>query len=113
MRVTTDFWVSALVRRVFADGGFAAVISRGAAEAGVVHILTRDRLGDVTLYSPAPQTSYDDARPEDRRFSCVAGLSPEQLEQRLDKERRFDPDFWIVEIEPGRAGIAELISIAT
>ncbi|TIL61977.1 MAG: DUF1491 family protein, partial [Mesorhizobium sp.] len=28
MRVTTDLWVSALLRRVFGAGGFAAVVKR-------------------------------------------------------------------------------------
>lgn len=45
MRVTTDLWVSAMVRRVFSSSGFAAVIQRGATEAGAVFVLTRDRFG--------------------------------------------------------------------
>ena len=49
MRVTTDLWVSALLRRVFGAGGFAAVVNRGATEAGAVFVLTRGRLGDVAL----------------------------------------------------------------
>ncbi|KAB2862521.1 MAG: DUF1491 family protein, partial [Bauldia sp.] len=43
MRVTTDFWISSVVRRAFAEGGFAAVERRGAAEAGAVMIRRRDR----------------------------------------------------------------------
>ena len=48
MRLTSDFWVSALMRRVFAEGGFAAVARRGASEAGAVFVVTRNRVGQST-----------------------------------------------------------------
>ncbi len=71
MRVTTDFWVSALMRRVFAEGGFAAIARRGAAEAGAMFVVTRNRIGQSTLFGPAPQSAYDSARPDDRQFSSL------------------------------------------
>jgi hypothetical protein len=36
----------------------------------------------------------------------------EAVEQRLAREARFDPDIWVVELEPGDRDAAELISIA-
>lgn len=114
MRVTTDFWVSALLRRVFADGGFAAIVKRGATEAGAVFLLSRDRLGQLALFGPAPQTSYNSARPDDRYFSSLyAGEDLAALEARLEKEKRFDPDIWVVEIEAGQTPVNELISVTT
>ena len=113
MRVTTDFWVAALVRRVFASGGFAAVVKRGATEAGAVFVLTRGRLGEVALFGPAPQTSYDSAKPEDRFFSPIGeGTDSEALEKRLEREQRFDPDIWVIEIEAGAVSLEELLSIS-
>lgn len=113
MRVTSDLWVSALMRRVFADGGFAAVTRRGATEAGAIFIIMRDRLGMLTLYGPAPQTSYDEERPSERRFSRLVETAEEStLGSRLDREMRFDPDVWIVEIEPGRLPLSEFVDIA-
>lgn len=112
MRVTTDFWVSALIRRVFGSTGFAAIIQRGATEAGAVFVLTRNRFGEVTLYGPAPQTSYDDARPDRRLFSNLdAMLDEEAVTKRLEREKKFDPDIWVVEIEPGSVPIEDLIEI--
>lgn len=112
MRVTTELWVSALVRRVFGAGGFAAVVERGAAEAGAVFVFSRSRLGDVTLFGPAAQSSYDSARPDDRLFSVLAVNSDMTvLEARIEKEKRFDPDIWVVEIEAGTVPAEELISI--
>lgn len=112
MRVTTDFWVSALLRRVFGEGGFGAVISRGATEAGAVFILTRDRLGGTRLYGPAPQTSYDSARPDERQFSLLESDDDgTAIEKRLERERRFDPDIWVVEIEAGQTAIEQLVAL--
>ncbi len=112
MRVTTDFWVSALTRRIFAAGGFAAVIRRGATEAGAVFILVRGRLGEADLFGPAPQTTYDTAKPDDRFFSRLDTQGdPDAAEARLAKEQRFDPDIWVVEIEPGPLAVEDLISV--
>jgi hypothetical protein len=112
MRVTTDLWVSALIRRVFSGGGFAAVVRRGATEAGAVFLLARDRLGEVALYGPAPQTSYDSARPEERLFDRLEPVADAgALEKKLERESRFDPDIWIVEIEAGATPVEELIAL--
>lgn len=112
MRVTADLWVSALVRRVFGAGGFAAVVKRGATEAGAVFVLARDRLGNTALFGPAPQTSYDSAKPDERLFTVVgAGEDAEALEARLEREKRFDPDIWVVEIEAGAVPVEDLISV--
>jgi hypothetical protein len=114
MRVTTDLWVSALTRRVFAGGGFAAIVRRGAAEAGAVFILSRDRMGEVALYGPAPQTVYDSAKPDERLFDRQEPVAnAEALEKKLERESRFDPDIWIVEIEAGSTPVEELIALRT
>ena len=34
MRVTSDLWVAALLRRIFSEGGFGAVLRRGGDSAG-------------------------------------------------------------------------------
>jgi hypothetical protein len=112
MRVTTDFWVSALTRRVFASGGFAAVIRRGATEAGAVFVLSRDRFGTTTLFGPAPQTSYDSAKPDDRFFSILeTSEDSSAIDARLEREKRFDPDIWVVEIEVGSVALEELLAV--
>lgn len=110
MRVTADLFVSAIMRRVFSAGGFAAVVQRGATEAGAVFLVSRGRLGEVELFGPAPQTSYDAARPEERSFVPLMKATDEEVAGRIDRERRFDPDLWVVEIDHGVA-IDELVPI--
>ena len=101
MRVTTDFYVSALLRRVFSAGGFGAVLRRGGDSAGTVFLIVRGRMGDAVLYGPAPQSGYDDARPDDRLFSELLKSDDEAtISARLAREEKFDSDLWVVEIEP-------------
>lgn len=99
MRVTTEFYVSALVRRVFAGGGFAAVERHGARESGAVFIRQRFRDGRQSLYGPAPQSVFGEDD-DDRRFeSRVAEAEAADCEGVLSRELRFDPDLWVLELE--------------
>jgi hypothetical protein len=114
MRVTTDFWVSALLRRAFSAGGFAAVLRRGATEAGAVFVVVRGRMGDVALYGPASQTSYGEGRPDDRLFRRIEDVGDDAgVEARMARETRFDPDLWLVEIEATPDFIAAAIPVTT
>ncbi|MCO6389522.1 DUF1491 family protein [Aliihoeflea aestuarii] len=110
MRVTTDLWVSAVLRRVFAAGGYGAVIKRGASEAGAVFVIVRSRFGTATLHAPRAQSDYAQARPDDRMFSPVlTDVDDDAIEARLEKERRFDPDLWVIEIEADARLVEELL----
>ena len=107
MRVTSEFFVSALVRRLFAEGGFAAVSRRGAEEAGAVFVSV-DRLdGTFDLYGPAPQAFFSE-QPQGRLFERIlSGVAAEAVSERLQREARMDPDYWLVEIE-ARDGAVDL-----
>ncbi|HXB75825.1 MAG TPA: DUF1491 family protein [Bradyrhizobium sp.] len=105
MRLKTSIWVAAYLRRCQAAGVFGAVRRRGAEEAGAVFVKVALLDGNAMLYVPAPQTVYDDSRPIER-FFLAASKEPvpeRSVEERLQKEVRFDPDAWIVETED-RAG---------
>lgn len=112
LRVTTEFWVASIVRRAFSLGGFAAVTRRGAAEAGAVLIALRGRHGDITLYAPAPQTSYDRERPDERLFAEVLRTGEEEeVARRVERELRFDPDLWVLELEAGEEEFLSLVGV--
>ena len=107
MRLKSGIWVSAYLRRCNVEGVFAAVRRRGADEAGAIFIKINRLDGTGLLYGPAPQTAFDEAQPADRIFTAVVGgaapAADANIEARLGREIRFDPDLWIVEVED-RAG---------
>jgi hypothetical protein len=103
MRLKSSIWVSAYLRRCDIEGAFAAVRRRGAEEAGTIFIKVNRLDGTGTLYGPAPQAMFDESRPADRLFTILLGgekpAADADIEARLTKEIRFDPDVWIVEVE--------------
>lgn len=114
MRLTSDFWVSALTRRLQNEGGFAAVVRRGATEAGAVFLILRTRMGELSLYGPAPQADYDEARPSERHFMpLIKSGSQSDIDGKLEREMRFDSDIWVVELEADEETLGRLIEIRT
>jgi hypothetical protein len=105
VRLKSSIWVAAYLRRCQTEGVFGAVRRRGAEEAGAVFVKVASLDGNAMLYVPAPQTVYDEARPIERLFMPIskAPVPEPSVEERLQKEIRFDPDAWIVETED-RAG---------
>lgn len=101
MRLRSDIWVSAYLRRCGVEGTSAVLRRRGSPEAGAIFVRL-DRLdGTAELFGPAPQSLVD----EDAGVRLFAPLpldppgSPLAAEERLKRELRFDPDLWIVEVE--------------
>ena len=104
MRLRSDIWVAAYLRRCASADVAAYLRRRGAAEAGAIFIKI-DRLdGSAALFAPAPQS---EAREDVARLFSRAHrddwIDAAAVEARLVKEIAFDPDLWIVEVED-RAG---------
>ena len=103
MRLKSGIWVAAYVRRCHVEGAYAAIVKRGAEEAGAVFIIINRLDGTGTLYGPAPQAVFDEAQPIDRIFTIVLGrqgpVPLADIQARLQRETGFDPDIWIVESE--------------
>jgi hypothetical protein len=110
MRLRSDIFVSAYIRRCAVEGVPAVLRRRGAAEAGAVFVKV-DRLdGTCALYGPAPQSSFSEDGDLERRFvrmHAAETVDPATAEERLAREVRFDSDCWIVEVED-RRGLARL-----
>jgi hypothetical protein len=102
-RIRSDFWVAAHLRRCAAEGLDAVLRRRGAAEAGAIFVKL-DRLdGPASLYGPAPQSLLDGDQ-GGRLFTPLLEAAPAlDIEDRMRREIRFDPDLWWIEIED-RAG---------
>jgi len=104
MRLKSELWVRAYLRRCQAQNVPAVIVRRGDEAAGAIFICV-DRLdGTVNLYSPAP-AGLSGTESDRRWVSCFGGRAAEGMEAKLYLQRQssFDPDLWIVEIED-RAG---------
>ena len=106
-RLKADIFVRALLRRVEVAGASGFIVRKGAEEAGAV-ILTIARLDGTCLLLNQARDGKGNlvwARP--------LGDWGEEAKARLwlDKQIKFDPDLWIVEIEDrqGRAFVDEPI----
>ncbi len=99
MRIRSDFWVAAYLRRCEMEGVTAVLRRRGAAEAGAIFVKV-DRLdGRGALYGPAPQSEVEAG---DRRFDRLHAadwIDTVSADERLRREIGFDIDLWIVEVE--------------
>lgn len=100
MRLKSAFWVSAYIRRCQMEGATAVLRRRGAPEAGAIFIVLDTLDGRQKLYGPAPQTSAGDHPGMDRMFIEAAGVTDGvAISEKLDRELRFDPDIWVVDVE--------------
>lgn len=105
-RLTSDFRVKALVRRVNDAGGSAMILARGDAMSGAILVLTLERgdnprfhergLGDDGLVRSGPVDG--DVR---------------QVAEYWQRRRRNDPDLWVVELDIADAErfAAEILTI--
>ena len=103
MRIRSDIWVKAYVRRRTADGCFAGVIAHGDDMAGAIVIKINRLDGQVVIYSPAPQGL--DGVDTERRFirnHKTPTLPEADADARIAREREFDSDLWVVEVEDRR-----------
>ncbi len=101
MRLRSDIWVAAYLRRCAVEGAPAMLRRRGAAEAGAIFIKV-DRLdGRAALYAPAPQSELAGQGVERlwARAHKDEWIEPGAVEKRLAREVEFDSDLWIVEVE--------------
>ncbi len=100
MRVRSDLFVSAIVRRVFSTGGFAAVAKKGVEEAGAIFVRQRFRDGTETLYGPAPQSLMIEEDRDSRMFEVrLERADAAAIDEIVARERKWDPDLWVVELE--------------
>ena len=75
------------------------------AEAGAIFVRQRFRDGSETLYGPAPQALMAEDDRDSRLFEIrlARGEAP-AIDALLERERRFDSDFWVLEIELDEIG---------
>lgn len=100
-RLKSEIRVAAQLRRAQGAGAFATVARRGDPDAGAIAVKVYVGAGKARLFVEAR-----DSEGEAIWREPLDGLAEEaKVDQYLDKEKKFDSDLWIVEIEDreGRA----------
>ena len=95
-RLPSALWVTATLRRINAEGGFAAVVNKGEAESG--SLILRLNLLDGT------SRLLTETRDLDGRLSWMppVGAEPvpdDQADAYVSRVVARDPDVWVVEVE--------------
>ncbi|MBN8530232.1 MAG: DUF1491 family protein [Caulobacterales bacterium] len=111
MLLSSDIWVAALIRRAEIAGANAVVVKRGDDRAGTVIVKAYDTsTRQARLYTEA-------FGPDGERLwiQPVRSEFESELDAYIERQRRFDPDLWVVEIEDrqGRHFITETVQEPT
>ncbi|MDE1173836.1 MAG: DUF1491 family protein [Parvibaculaceae bacterium] len=96
IRLTSDIFVHALIRRAELNGAAAMVVCRGDATGGGIFVKLNTLDGMAIVFS---QSRTLDGEPMWVRGTGPEPVSDEKAEAYLTRQRGFDPDIWIVEIE--------------
>ena len=95
MLLSSDLWVSALIRRADLAGAFAVVVRKGDPRAGAVLVKVLNRqTGSTRLYAEATRLDGEQV------WMRPAGSEQEpDLDAYIERATRIDPDIWVVEID--------------
>ena len=96
-RVSSDFWVSAYRMRLQAAGIFAHIAHKGDATAGAVAVKVATMDGNASVFT----------RAYDHEFQLVwtthvDNATEAEADAAIARQRQFDRDLWVIEIEDPR-----------
>ena len=97
-RLKSDIWVKALIRRCDLAAIAVAVIARGDADAGAVLLKFNGR--DAGCFVLA-QVRGKDGELLWMRATGSTPVAEAEADTYIERQRRRDPDLWVVEIESG------------
>jgi len=107
--LSSDLWVSALIRRAQIEGAYATVVNKGDDRAGSVIVKAYDTsTRTARLFTEAFGTDGDRLW-----IQPVTSESESELDAYIARQRGYDPDLWVVEIEDkqGRHFITETVQV--
>ncbi|HMM15399.1 MAG TPA: DUF1491 family protein [Parvibaculum sp.] len=95
-RLKAEIWVKALIRRCEIAGAQAMVVRRGDAASGtvVVKVSRLDRTASVFVPARAGDGSL-----VWMQATGAAPVAEPDADAYIERQRKFDPDIWVVEIE--------------
>jgi len=102
-RLKTGLWIRALIRRCDLAAVPVAVAARGDADSGAVLLKLNDREAGCSVLA---QVRGPDGELVWMRATGPAPVAEADAESYIARQRRRDPDLWVVEIESGSAAAA-------
>jgi hypothetical protein len=93
-RLTAEFWVAAYLARLRAEDIMAFVVARGDGTAGAILVKQSPLDGTATLH----QRSFDPMSGA-RMWMVLAEGSEVEVDAAIARQREFDPDLWVIEVE--------------
>ena len=112
MRVKSEIWAKAYIRRCQTEGLYAMVLKSGDHDAGAIYIKVNTLDGKAQLYSPAP-AGFEEGD-FDRMWMVHSEKGPvdeNEIDSYINNQLKSDPDIWVIELEDkqGRSFIDEAI----
>jgi len=95
-RLAAGMLVSALIRRIEAEGGNAMVLAKGDATAGAILIQLANRGEAGALIERT-------LGPEGYAWRATGPADPAERSDYIARRRRNDPDLWVVELDSAQA----------
>ncbi|MEW9918433.1 DUF1491 family protein [Marimonas sp. MJW-29] len=93
-RLTTRFWVDAYLARLSLQGIPAFVVAHGDDTGGAVLVKLSTLDGQAVVF----QRSFDLMSGERRWVELARGAEPD-MDEVINRQRGFDPDLWVIEVE--------------
>ncbi len=93
-RLTSQFWVDAYIARLRLEGIPAFVVAHGDDTAGSVLVKLNTLDGSASLF----QRSYD-LLADKRGWAVLAEGEERSVDETIARQRGFDPDLWVLEVE--------------
>lgn len=95
-RIPAHLEVSALIRRVNGEGGFATVLQKGEPDAGTILLVFVLNGGNTRIFERMPQL---DGTRKWVLSKDETTDSKEKIEEYLNRRGKQDADLWIVELD--------------
>jgi len=95
-RLPARLEATALIRQVESNGGFASVIKRGDPDSGALVLLVAERGAPVALIERRMDDEFAYRWGEAARGEALLG---DKFLKLIADRTRFDPDFWLIELD--------------
>jgi hypothetical protein len=100
-RLKTGLWIRALIRRCDLAAVAVAVVSRGDGDSGAILIKLNGRDDGCSVLT---QARGPDGELVWMRATGAAPVAEADADSYIARQRRRDPDLWVIEIESGSPG---------